>query len=109
MSTKIADDPMRITINKRYMRSQMILGAVMQIVDKYICRHHPQNLHRDCCRELFDLFMDKGVTIITEEQRTAAGLAPRDENGLTEDELAAIEAKLHAAMLNPNPPMIFKP
>ena len=79
----------------------MLLGSVLQIIDKYICDHHPQNLHRDCARELFDLFHAKGVQIITDDDRRAAGLPPRDENGMTMEELAILEENMLAAMRRP--------
>jgi hypothetical protein len=91
----------RITIDRRHLRSQMLLGAVMHVVDKYICDHGPRNFHRDCARELLDLFHDRGVQIITDADRAVAGLSPRNADGVTTEELVLLEQRMLDAMRAP--------
>jgi hypothetical protein len=100
----------KITMNRRYMRAQLLLGHTMSIVGKHICDcdHSQRNHHRDCARELLDLFFDSGAQIITDAERAEAGLPPRDEHGMTEDELQILENHALAAM-RATAPMMMSP
>lgn len=58
---------------------------------------------RQIYRSLFDLLYATGVEVISDADRAAAGLEPRNERGLTERELQIMEARLIEAMLAPAP------
>ena len=81
----------------------------MQVIDKYLCNHSEVSGGREASRELFAMFYEAGADIITDADRAAAGLLPRDKHGLTREELQILEAKRIQAMLAPLPPMIVTP
>ena len=62
---------------------------------------------RDIHEALFSLFFAIGVEVITDADRAAAGLDPRNERGLTEYEMRAMEERRMEAMLRPVPPVII--
>ena len=59
-------------------------------------------------REIEEFFYSQGIDFITEVDRVAAGLQPRDHNGLTIDELRAIDARYLQDLLKPLAPIISK-
>lgn len=88
---------MNLVINRRYIRTQQLLGLVLHHLRPYL---DPGD-QRDVARVLEELFHTSGVQIITEADRAAAGLPPRDHNGMTLEELAVYEARIMEAMLKP--------
>lgn len=87
----------KLTINRRYPRSQQVLAAILTVVNKYILDQD----QRDCYRELSNLIYNSGMEIITDEMRKEAGLPPRDEYGMTSLEHQAIEYHMICNMLKP--------
>lgn len=61
------------------------------------------SVRRDIARALHTLFFISGVEVITDADREAAGLLPRDQNGLTALELQIMELRLQQAMLEVKP------
>lgn len=58
-------------------------------------------IRRDIYRVLFDLLYITGAEVITDADRVAAGLEPRNEHGLTDSELRILENRMTEAMLKP--------
>lgn len=92
---------MNLVINKRHMRTQQLLGQVLHHIQPYLDPNPERRVDRDVARVLEELFHCAGVQIITEADRAAAGLPPRDHNGMTLEELAVYEARMMEAMLRP--------
>lgn len=80
-----------------------VVHFVMQAIGKYV----PNNDLKYAHRELFDALQAAGVDIITNEDRTKAGLPPRGPMGWTSRELQILEAKWMEALLSPMPPIIM--
>lgn len=92
----------RLTINRRHMRAQQLLGHVLHVIEKYI----PHESYEGVARDIEDLFLITGAYIVTDADRAAAGLPMRGVDGLTLDELKIIEAKMIQAMLAPPKPLV---
>lgn len=89
--------------DRRRMRAMALTAAAVDAIKPYIDRDYDRNpkaLQR-ASEALFDLFMMKGVEIITDQERAEAGLLPRNELGLTFEELVAIERRRIEVMLQP--------
>lgn len=100
----------RLLIDKRRIRSQMLLSEILHIVGKYISDDdRRRNAERELAYELGDKLFERGVEIITDEDRRVAGLLPRGPEGWTMAELAALEAKRLELIYAPMPPMVFPP
>lgn len=97
-----------LTIDRRYVRTQQLLGLVLHHIRPYLDQTPGSRAERDVARVLEELFHCSGVQIITEADRAAAGLPPRDHNGMTLEEIEIIETTLRNAMLRPAPPIIVK-
>lgn len=93
-----------ITINRRHMRTQQLLGHVMHYIAPYLAKDQMRNV----ANVLEELFFVSGVQIITEAERAEAGLESRDHNGWTTQELRIFEAKMVEAMLRPPSPLLVK-
>lgn len=95
-----------LTIDRRRMRADAITAHIMHAIGGYLCRHGDVDGAREASRALFQMLYEAGADIVTDLDRSNAGLAPRDHNGLTREELQIMEAKRIEAMLSPMPPMI---
>lgn len=95
-----------LTVDRRRMRADAITAHIMHVIGKYLCDHGDENGHREASRALFDMLFQAGADIVTDLDRSNAGLPPRDHNGLTREELQIMEHKRIEAMLSPVPPMI---
>lgn len=91
--------------NRRYMRGRQLAAQVLHHIAPYIDQRPERNAMREIARELEELFFCAGVQVITEADRAAAGLDPRDHNGLTLEEIRIMENRLLAAMLEPLAPL----
>ena len=80
-------------------RADVLTAHIMQIVDKYLRDEGRE--HRDCSRELLDVFYDSGAEVITDADRAIAGLSPRNEQGLTAQELQLLEMHRLQVMMRP--------
>lgn len=96
-----------LTIDRRRMRANAITAHIMHVIGKYLCDHGNENGHMEASRALFDMLFQAGADIVTDLDRSNAGLPPRDHNGLTREELQIMEAKRIEALLSPIPPMII--
>jgi hypothetical protein len=96
-----------LTIDRRRMRADAITAHIMHAIGDYLCRHGDVDGAREASRALFKMLYEAGADIVTDLDRSKAGLAPRDHNGLTRDELQIMEMKRIEAMLSPVPPMIL--
>jgi len=101
-----------IVINRRHVRAQQITHLLMTIIREhvgaYLESEDAQKAHveADLMRAIADQLWADGVQMITEGDRIAAGLPPRNVYGLTADELMIMEARLTTAMLQPPAPFI---
>lgn len=89
----------------RRMRAQQLTAHIMNVVGKYLCDHGEAHGARDASRDLFEAIYESGAEIITDADRSTAGLQPRGPYGMTADELRIREARLTEAMLRPMPPL----
>lgn len=110
-----------MTPDRRRQRAQVVASHVLHALEPWIerlerledwCEQERKaaggpegrpNNRRDIYRALFDLLYATGAEVITESDRIAAGLEPRNEKGLTEIELRIIDDRLTEAMLRPMP------
>lgn len=90
----------------RRLRASQLTAHIMSIVSKYLCRHGDADGARDASRDLFLTIYESGAEIITDLDRSTAGLSPRNQYGITAEELRIREAKYIQAMLGTVPPMI---
>lgn len=86
-------------------RTNMLVAEIMHVVGKYITGEEAfeQRFYKRAVEDLFDLFYEAGAEIITDADRTAAGLPRRDGYGLTADELRARESWMLQAITRPAP------
>lgn len=96
-----------LAIDRRRVRADAITAHIMHAIGKYLCDHGDVDGHKEASRALFDMLFQAGADIVTDIDRSKAGLPPRDHNGLTREELQIMEAKRIEAMLSPVPPMIL--
>lgn len=94
-----------LAIDRRRMRADALTAHVMHAISGYLCRHGDEDGAREASRALFNMFYEAGADIVTDLDRAIAGLAPRDHNGLTREELQIMEAKRTEAMLRPMSPI----
>lgn len=95
-----------LTVDHRRMRANALTAHIMHAIGKYLYRHGEVDGAREASRALFEMLYESGADIITDLDRSLAGLPVRDHSGLTRDELSIMEAKRIEAMLRPMPPMI---
>lgn len=93
-----------MTINRKYARTQAVMVHAMHLLRPFL----KDGRERDAARTLLDFFDSQGVQLITEADRIAAGLQPRDHNGMTLEELVIIETHLRAVSLNALPQIYVK-
>lgn len=93
---------------RRQQRATQLIAHIMHVIEKHLPYDDRNNCRRNIARELEELFYASGVDVITEADRVQAGLQPRDHNGLTLDEIRAINARFLKAMLEPLP-FVVKP
>lgn len=96
-----------LTIDRRRMRANSLTAHIMHAIGKYLCRHGEVDGAREASGTLFEMLYEAGADIVTDLDRTSAGLPPRDHNGLTRDELCIMEAKHVQAMFSPMPPIMI--
>lgn len=84
-----------------------LTAHVMQVIDKHLPINDERDVRRSIARELEELFYAAGVDVITEADRIAAGCMPRDHNGLTLEEIRAIDAVYLKQILEPFTTMII--
>lgn len=102
----------RLVINRRHPRAQQITALLMHIIRRHVDfdKVDPggkDRVERDLCCDIEDQLWADGAQMITEGDRIAAGLPPRNTEGLTVDELCIIEARLTMAMLQPVAPIVI--
>lgn len=97
-----------LVINRRHPRAQQITHLLMHIIRRHVDfdKLDPggkDRIERDLFCALQDQLWCDGAQMITEGDRIAAGLPPRNVEGLTVDELVAIESRLLLSLLQPGP------
>lgn len=96
-----------LTIDRRRLRAESLTAHIMHAIGDYLCRHGEVDGAREASRKLFEMLHEAGAYIVTDLDRSEAGLPHRDHNGLTRDELRIMEAKHIEAMLRPMPPIMM--
>lgn len=89
---------MNLYPNRRHQKAMNLTAHVMHVIEKHL---RADTRFGDVARELNDLFYAAGVDVITEADRIKAGLAPRNHNGLTLEEIAILDARFKLAMMEP--------
>ena len=96
----MVEDFSNLSINRRYIRANQITATLLNVI-----REHGADLlyshWRALSGALFALFHDQGFEIITDHDRAALGLPPRNHDGWTAAELQILEARRLEAMLKP--------
>lgn len=95
---------MRTVIDRRHPRAMQVTALLVELVRRNV----PSMTHqeeRSLSREILEQCWADGVQMITEGDRIAAGLPPRNIHGLTVDELHAIENQLLLAEMKPADPI----
>lgn len=85
-ATGIMDDMRQ---DRRYQRAMALAHATMQALDPFIS----DDARRRAYEAVIDVYMQKGVEVITDHERREYGLPERDEKGLTREEVLALEMK----------------
>ncbi len=86
----------------RRLRADALTAHIMRIISPYITDYE-NNFHAKAQQELYKAFHDAGVEIITDMDRAAAGLMPRNYQGYTREELQILEMRRREAMMRPMP------
>lgn len=97
-ATSIAAD---FTPDLRRQRADAMINATMQALDRYI---DPDN-RKEVYYALQELYIQKGIDVVTDHDREVAGLPKRGDKGWTAEELAALELRRMEALLRPMPPI----
>lgn len=95
------DKDWHLRLDLRRNRAQHLTAHMLNIVSKYVCEHGDRDAMQDLSRELMEAFYESGADIVTDADRAAAGLRPRDGYGVTKEELHIMEARRTEAMLRP--------
>lgn len=90
----------------RRARTQILVAQIMAIVSKQFCDHGDRHGPRDASADLFETFYEVGAEVITDMDRTIAGLPPRGPYGLSPPELAILEQHRLNIMRSPVVPAI---
>lgn len=88
----------RTPIDRRSPRAQQLVAMVMEILKGRL----PDEEYGRVAMELMNLFWGQGVQLITDADRTLAGLPMRNHHGMTLEELAIIEHRTIERMLKLN-------
>lgn len=97
----------RLEVEHRRNKANALTAHVLNVIGKYLCDHGDARGHRDASRDLMQMFYESGADIITDADRSAAGLPARGPSGLTAEELRILEARRIEMMLKPMPPMFL--
>ena len=102
-----------LVFDLRRARAMRLASEIINTVAKHITRathteanERERDVMRDVYRDLFDLLFTKGAEVITDEDRRQAGLPPRNESGMTREEMHALEARRLELMYAPAPPIV---
>jgi len=85
----------------RRARTQRLVAYIMHHVGRHLCDHGENHGPRDASRDLFEALYEAGAEVVTDADRAAAGLPPRDQYGLTREELVLLEQRRLDAMRAP--------
>lgn len=106
--TNTSDSHMPFAPDLRRIRADQLTGFILAIIEPYLCEHHPDNhAHKKCAEALLREFCSSGAEIITDFQRSEAGLPPRGEFGLTAYELQTLEERRLEMMTRPTPYLVL--
>jgi hypothetical protein len=80
-------------VNRRHHRAMALTSHLMNIITPHLdLRRSDYDPYRKVHDALMKLCMEEGAEFITDADRMAAGLPPREPNGWTREELALLEA-----------------
>lgn len=85
----------KLVIERRRIHTDQLVASILSIVGPFIGDESgkERNAMHDCSHALFEALYKAGATIVTDADRHEAGLPPRGDNGWTQQELAALEAR----------------
>lgn len=76
----------------RMRRAQVFVAQIMRIIERDICDHtEDTRVRQRLQRDLISVFYGDGFDIVTDQDRSAAGLSLRGDMGWTYDELRVLE------------------
>ena len=90
--------PAMVRPNWRRMRADAFIARVYLAIDPLIADQDERHAVYDKLRELF---IEDGVEIVTDRARAEAGLPPRDDHGMSPQELLALEHARHEVLMRP--------
>lgn len=110
-----------LTINRRHPRAMVVASLVLNAIEPIMERLEilergmaletglpkPRDPRRDARDAIFSILLATGAEVITEADRIMAGLEPRNQYGLTDSEMRAIDARLTNAMFETSPTIAF--
>ncbi len=100
------DREYRFAPEPRWHHANAITAHIMHLIGRHLCDHGEANGPKEVSRELFEAVYESGAYIVTDADRSTAGLPQRDRHGLTREELHILELKRTEALLAPRPPLI---
>ncbi len=92
------DDHAPLAVDLRRGRADKLTHFIVGLASSYM---DDQRAVREFSHALFSALYETGAEVITDVDRATAGLKPRNEYGLTVDEMQAIEAKRLEVMRAP--------
>ncbi len=93
---------MRYTVpwqDMRRIRTQRLTASIMQEILPLLNDDQP----RDVREAIYNLLWRSGAEVLTDYERKEIGLPDRNNDGWTDDELRALEARRLEVMLSPMP------
>lgn len=88
-------------VDLRRMRAENVTASLMQEIRPLLNNSDKHDLERDIHDAIYRLLWRSGVDVITDYERKMAGLPDRNNEGYTDDELRALEARRLEVMLKP--------
>lgn len=95
--SKITATNMSYRMNLRRTRAEAVASLIMREIQDMV----PQALHRKLYGSVITLLTEAGIEVLTDHHREQIGLAPRDREGWTTEEIHLNEARYLQAMLQP--------
>jgi hypothetical protein len=91
------DDTRSIVPDRRRMRADQLTACIMHALSRYML----DTCQSRAASDLFELLYEKGIEVITDQERSEAGLQPRNAEGLTPQDLHALELHRMQVLTSP--------
>lgn len=97
------DGDMRL--DRRRRTADALTNAISRAIEPFL--GDDEHAREDAARAIYGVLMDQGLFVLTDQDREALGLPPRDDKGWTADEIRAYEARLLDMMTRPLPHLVM--